>query len=275
MKTGASPLEDQKKTEAEKLIESIRTSRASSFYKDIWKKTNTDSLPITRRENLMGRKFKERLYIKNGLFVKIIYHENIPFLLARTAKDIGEEEYGEINYERPLIFFESSHESTEKGLWHYSRDILPLLSENNLELTLIIAGRYGIDAIMGETESLSKLVGLKIESYFPPGKIKNITLVDRNFDEDLRKALRKAFPAARYQSILALPETGSLGFVCKEKEGRFHPVKNTLLEIIGGRLLATRLFMLPTPIIKYDTLITAKTEIKECQCQTELSFSLL
>ena len=227
---------DKKKTiKLNQIIQYIFKSRKSSFYKDIWrnthlKNTETDfeSLPVIKIRDIIKCKFDDRIYIKNGLFVKIIYHNNVPYLLARTKDDINKEDFGETKYGRPLVFFENSHESIEKALWLHDKNILPLVAEDNLNVVLMTAARYEIDSIVGDVLSVKKL--LPVQSglrHFDHEKITAVTIIDSHFDENLHVLLSDSFPSAKIDMILALPETGPLGRVCQEnKDGKliFHPV---------------------------------------------------
>lgn len=274
----------QKSAELRRLTRGIYNSKESRFYKDLWGNVsflngelNFSSLPATSAKDIIKPKFNDRIYIKKGLFVKIVYSDNIPFLLARTKADISREDYGEIRYERPLVFFESSHESIEKGLWLYSKNTLPLVAEDNLDITLMAAGRYGIDSVVGDALSLKKMF-MGGSQYFDHKKIKNVTVIDSRFEENLSNFLTSAFAGAKLQLILASPETGPLAKLCKEntsKQSVFHPVDNTIIEVCGDdKLVATRLILLPTPIIRYETGIKIKMCDKNCSCENGLSFSL-
>lgn len=278
------PTSKTKAAKLRQLIRVISNSRESNFYKKLWvdmplKNVENDFkyLPIISIKDIINCKLDDRLYIKNGLFVKIIYHDNVPYLLAKTKSDISKEDYGRILYKRPLVIFENTHESIEKGLWHHDKNTLPLIAEDNLDLTLMIAGRYEIDSIVGDTKSIRKLLSSE-HHHFDYKKIANITTIDTRFGADFTEALNSFFPFAKIQIILALPETGSLSRACnkqKDKTVMFHPSENTLIETDkGGFLIATRLVLLPTPIIKYKTDIKIKEETNGCSCGSELSFSL-
>lgn len=269
-----------------KLKETLRviaSSKKSDFYKKYWglaaiKKLDIDfvHLPNIGIDKIINCKFNERLYVDKGIFVKIIYRNGIPFLMARTKNDIGNENYGEITYERPLIFFENAHESLEKSLWHYGKNILPLIGEDNIDITLMSAGRYKIDSIVGDMVSIKKLVlpgtqntGLK--------NIRNITIIDSTLNHVSIGMLGGVFRDAKIQKILALPETGSFGQACKEtnNETIFHETADSMIETgDSGELIVTKLALLPTPIIKYTTGIEAKLEVKNCHCEEKLCFSL-
>lgn len=278
------PTSKEKMAKISGLIRAISSSKHSNFYKHIWDESslqneqiNFGTLPTISIENIIKCKFDERLYIKNNLFVKIICHENVPYLLARTKRGIGKEYYGKIQYERPLVFFESAHESIEKGLWLHDKDILPLIAEDNLELTLMIAGRYEIDSMLADTASLKKIVSNGMR-HFDYKKIINITIIDSRFEKNLLASLSDVFPSAKIQLILALPETGSLGLKCPESREQtlmFHPEENSIVEITGrGQLTITRLIELPTPIVRYKTNIKVEKSANDCSCRSELSFSL-
>ncbi len=275
----------EKRARLRQLIQTISNSRESNFYKNIWKNTplkngvidfeNTSTIEIG---DIIKYKFNKRLYVKNGLFVKIIYHNNIPFLIARTKRDISKDNYGEINYERPLVFFESSHESIEKALWLYNKNILPLMAEDNIDLTEIIAGRYEIDSIIGDVKSITNIISRKT-GRFDIKKIKNVTIIDSFFDKNFISILKNYLPSGKIQIILSLPETGPLGLLCKKTDKEnltFHPPKNTIIETSkNGYLIATRLILLPTPIIKYETEIKIRMAKKFCSCKkSNLNFSI-
>ncbi|MEK7567373.1 MAG: hypothetical protein AAB513_00420 [Patescibacteria group bacterium] len=273
----------KKKLKLQKLIGLIYNSKKSKFYKNIWKnlyfknrKIDFVNLPIIGAKDIIKCKFDKRIYIKNGLFVKIVYHENIPFLIARTKSDISKENYGEISYERPLVFFESSHESIEKSIWLSSKKILPILEEENTNLTLMISGRYGIDSILGDSKSIARIIP-DGSRHFDYRKIKNVTIMDCKLERSFIKFLSDIFPSAKIEIIISLPETGPLGFVCQENKKNnliFHPPDDTIIEVNNGYLVATRLILLPTPIIKYKTGIKIAMEKRNCSCKSELSFSL-
>ena len=264
-------------------IEAIYHSKESSFYKSVWGNVNPKdgridyySLPTIDVKHIIQHEFDKRLYVKNGLFVKVVYGNDIPFLIAVTKDSIGQESYGGILCQRPLVSFENSHESIEKGLWFYGKNIMPLAAEDNLYITLMVAERYGVDSIVGDTESIKKLLS-KAERYIDGKKIISIALVDFCFDADCNGSLRKYFPNAKITLVFSLSETGSLGLACEEKaDGQtFHPSENTLIETDEhGYLVATQLIMRPTPIIKYRTRIKIKMEKKSCFCGSELSFSI-
>lgn len=145
-----------------------------------------------------------------GTFVKVSYRDDAPVLVARTKKDIAAAAFGDLSYERPLVFFESAQESVEKGLWLYSKNILPLVAEDNLELTCMAACRYGIDAIVGDAASLLKVAAFLDVEARPPrprypelAKVTHLVLIGPRAAPNSLGRLARAFPAARLQTVSA------------------------------------------------------------------------
>ena len=132
--------------------------------------------------------------------MKVVYEGDVPRLLARTRKDIEEADCGRIMYQRPLVFFGSAQESVEKGLWLYTKNILPLIAEEHVDITCMAAVRYGIDAIVGDFESLRK-IAVAIPRYPDLAKVAHIIVVGKHGEPDL-ECLKQAFPAATLHLIL-------------------------------------------------------------------------
>jgi hypothetical protein len=244
--------------ELAQLIDTVWRSEESDFYRKKWGSlpATSQDVPHTGISDIVNCPIDERLYLKRGLFVKIGYHEDTPYLIARTKEDIGAEAFGSIRYERPLIYFESAQESVEKSLWQYAQNILPLIAEDSFDITCMAAERYGIDAVMGDVASLVRL-SKRVRDLPFLRSVKHLTAVDSRFDPSSTDLIRESFPDATLELTLALPETGSLGHACENtQEGKlhFHSAKDTLLECADdGMLIATRLALLPTPILRYDT----------------------
>ena len=135
------------------------------------------------------------------LFMKIEYRDGTPHLLGRTREDISAENYGSAAYKRPLVMFQSVQDSIEKSLWHYERNILPLIAEDNLELTCMAAAAFRIDAIVGDAASLSRLSGV-LNAYLDTRRIRQSTVIDVEISRPFLATLKKEFPQATCIAIL-------------------------------------------------------------------------
>ncbi|MSR70871.1 hypothetical protein EXS62_02420 [Candidatus Kaiserbacteria bacterium] len=195
----------------------------------------------------------ERLERTDGLFVKVAYHNDRPYLVARTKEDIAPEDFGDLPCERPLVMFESAQEGVEKCVWFYTKNILPLIAEDNIDIALLSAARFEADALVCDMASLQNLVAAA-DKHPIVRTFKKITVIDSSFVGTLQ-LLQREFPHAERQLILALPETGSLGRA-EEVDGVlvYRPGPHTTVHGGGqGELVVTQRLPLPTPIREYKT----------------------
>lgn len=279
-------MDKMKKQKLQKLLYTVLTSTKSSFYRDHYnnqftlrdaenflEKGDIKKIPMLTWKEIQSCHFKERSYIDGQILVKIIHRYSTPFLFARSLGDIGAEDYGVIG-ERPLMLFEYCHEGIEKGLWIYERNILPLVREENLDITGMLVQKYRVDSILAESNMLFTFVPYLKRHYTLPA-ILHLTVIDHTFDAEF---LRNTFSNAKLYLRLGLSETGVFGIPCIHERGRkdilFHPEKNSIVEIQDSELIVTRLTEFPTPIIRYKTGITARILENVCPCESKLSFSL-
>ena len=246
-----------------KLIDFVKQSKTSIFYKDIWNNTghikNIRDVPPVTVNNFIETPLNDRLYKNEKLFVKIIEKEEGSFLWARTLEDIGHEMYGVTECERPLVHFDSAHESIEKSLWFYENGILPLIGESNLSITAHVATQYKIDAIVTETKTLP-LICESLAKTYPLKNIENLVIIDTYFDIGF---LQEYFSKTNVYLRLGLPETGVFASAnLQEKSAEFHVHRNYIVEK-QDKLLITKLDILPTPIIRYDTALSSSFSFKE------------
>ncbi len=264
-------------------LEDITTSLSSRFYPDIWGcdarmvTSDIEHTPPLNRRDIATYPFNDRLYLQKGLFVKVVRANNETFLVARTKYDISEEDFGPTLYSRPLVIFDSPHESLEKGLWLYGKNLLPLIAEDNVTVTLLAASRFKIDALLCDNISLGGILREQ-NRYFSNDSIIQISLIDANFDAQLFSETTRHFPRAHITPILALPEAGAVGCLCTQStiENRvFHSTKDVYATISPqNTLVVTRLSLLPTPLYGYDTEIRVQRRDHICSCASEISFSL-
>lgn len=261
------------------LLKKIAAAEDSNFYRDLadalksagLPETTEDlaRLPILTRERLLSFRLLDRLYFKGDGYVKRVATAG---LIKRTLKDLGVEDLGQVDFERPLVIFGDSGETCEKALWVYEKNLIPLVGEaNNLPATLKAAGQYQIDCIITESRLLEKLWPL-LENSYNTGRIKRIILQDSRYDKENLNLISADVAATR---LLSLPETGPFAYACPEAVARgeltFHPDKNSIIEF-GKSLLLTKLIYLPTPLIRYETGLAGGEAAKECSCAAETSF---
>ena len=267
------------------LLHEVSTSDQSAFYIDHFRTEGfepkiskdpeiLDCIPILQWETLVQTPFLKRLYRNSQLYTKIVSgrSHNKPILIARTTEDISEEHFGTIQT-RPLVLFGTIHESIEKCLWVYEQNILPLVcTEGSGELTARTALQYGIDSILCDMGSF-KEVSPHLSDYLIENEV-HVSVVDTAFDMSF---LNTRVPQHHYTLTLGLPEVGTIAHACPETHGCdsivFHPDERSIIEILDT-LIVTRLVNLPTPIIRYQTDIKAKSLPQTCRCKEHLSFSL-
>ena len=133
-------------------------------------------------------------------FMKVVYQDDVPHLPARTKKDIEKTDLGRVTYERPLVFFENVQESVEASLWLYAQNILPLITDENMDITCMAAIRYGIDAIIGDFRSLREIADV-IPRYPGLAKVAHLVVIGSCAELNSLEYLARAFPAARLQVI--------------------------------------------------------------------------
>jgi hypothetical protein len=227
-----------------------RESFPSSFYGRFYAKKKyvpllsydekaLQTIPRLTWNDIAETPLKDRLYATGeNILTKIISRESRGALWAQKREEVEKEPYG-MGCKRPLLLFRHSHECTEKGLWFYGKNILPLAKEPNLDITILAAKKYEIDGIVGETSEIATLVP-HLQKVYPLERIRFISVLDERFEPSL---LRNIFPNAIVEYRLALPETGVIA-VGKETPARdleFSPLPHVLIQIEEGELIATKL----------------------------------
>ena len=263
---------DGKRDVAEKLVEAIRIDPCS-FYRNHWNtKERFETLPVVRREHFVATPLTGRTYREEKGLVKIVKNGPAPFLVQWGLSDLSKEIYGTA-CNRPMVLLSDPHEALEKALWFYERNTLPLIGEsNNLPIAAFAAHKYGIDAIVSDEDILFPFVTFFGKECDVKGV--QLTLIGSGFSVERLQVARNLFQNMRL--VLALPETGAFAESCPGLLGKgeyaYHPDENSVIEIIGGRLVITKLPFLITPIIRYDTALEAETAVstEACLCNKEL-----
>jgi hypothetical protein len=270
------------------ILKSIFFSTSSNFYQEIYNKSGfilgefigpEDMKKITQilYEDFIRVDLRSRIYFhggEEGNLVKIISEHEKPFLIQRSARELGNENYvSQCN--RPQILLSNAHEALEKSLCFYENNTLPLIGQpNNLFASSFSAKKYEMDLLLTEPDLFKSYISI-LKKDFDISKL-NVTLIDDDFNLE---TILSSFPfIENLRFALDLPETGSFAESCPEalRKGEliFHPDKNSILETNGG-LIVTKLIKMPTPIIRYQTEILVEPVDKKCSCKEETCFRFL
>lgn len=258
------------------IAETILESSVSDFYRTtVWNNPSGapyERLPPLTRETYAQTPFLTRLYRTHGLLTKVAYEGGKPFLIGRHLEDIAGESFGTLG-ERPLIAFGSTHESLEKSLWCYARNILPLITNDDPDITAMLAKRYEADTLITDTATLATLLPA-LARHYELARFRRVSVIDTSFNLPL---LEKMFPEAELSLVLGLPETGSIALSCpaalKEKLIVFHAAPHRTIEH-NDALTVTDARLLPTPLIRYRPGIAVRFLKAPCACSAHEGFEL-
>jgi hypothetical protein len=229
------------------LVSAIREASASGFYSARWgAATDLNSIPTVSREDLRTTPLSKRRYKREKGLVKVIHDERGAFLSEWSFADIGREEYG-VYAKRPLVYLLDPHEAIEKSMWCYERGMLPLVGEKDAAITSYAAGRYQIDSLITDAESLAKLTSY-LEGRTEP--LDSISLIGASFDPHSLMPYRAY--AARIRLVLSLPETGAFAAAELAAKPVFEALPGCTIEK-EQTLIVSKDRMLVTPIIRYRT----------------------
>lgn len=210
--------------------------------------------PITTWETLQRIPFMERRYGTAPLIPKVVTRNGTSAVFAQTIETIEQDTYGAIGV-RPLVAALHTVDALELGLWCFGKNIMPLSAEKNNALTTTLAEKYAIDSLLLRIDALDLLP--ELFSKVPLSTLTHVTLVcDANADR-----ARSAFDSytGTFHVTLAPREMGTIASSCPHSPRDatvFHAEDGTLLEI-DGTVRATKMVLLPTPFVRYDTGIRA------------------
>ncbi len=232
--------------ECQLLVEQIRASSRSAFYRDRWgSETEFEKLPSISRTDILSTPLSERSYKSEKSFIKIVRSSAGYFTSEWSFADSAREDWGEIG-KRPLVYLNDPDEALEKTLWCYERDALPLIAESIPEITFSAADFFHIDSMIADARSLSELRTYLAKRHEP---LTHLTILGTSFD------YTELFPytaCARMVSlVLTLPETGAIARAVFHPSLTFTPVSNCHIER-SDRVLVTKMSMLTTPVVKYE-----------------------
>lgn len=259
-----------KKEKMKNITAMTYTSEKSDFYKLLKDKVKKGDIPTVSSKDFLDFPLLKRDYLNKKMVTKVIHGHNDAFLLGRTIDDIRQESFG-IPAKRPLMLFKYTYESIEKGLWFYEQKILPMINEDNLEITTMMASKYTVDGIVGEMDMIKNFTPILSRKYNLKN-IKHIRIIDTTFDTLF---MEKYFSHAEIFYTLGTPLSGSIASMCPESKDVFHEDEHALIENLNGKLVVTKLYMMPTPIIRLETGIPIQPKSTlTCSCQAHTSFTL-
>lgn len=255
----------EKKQRAEDICSLVLNHPTAHFYQERVS-GNTPShknFPPLTRAVLAAHPYKNRIYTDRNEphWTKIVYGTPA-FLMARTHRDLVKEPFGFAESTRPLVAMIEREESMEKGVYFYERNTLAFLAHDLPEVTKVAAQRYAVDSFI--TNMRGAELYLPFVAQLP--SLKHIRVLDARFD---MQTLSAAAPVP-LSIQLYIPEYGSIAEACPESLSKqkilFHVLEDTLLET-GPETYATKLFLTPTPLIRYSIGIHTEKAPARCSCQ--------
>lgn len=235
----------------ERFVSDIRAHPDADFYKNIWGDAKTfNALPLITREAIANCPLSQRSYKKEQGIVRIVHGSSGPLLCAWGFSDIAREPYGLLS-KRPLIYFADSHDTVEKSMWSYLNHMVPLAGEKNIPVTVLAARAFEVDSLITDPVSITDLLPYLEERTKP---LSSISLVSHVFHPE--HLMRYQQFAERIRLVLALPETGAFAEAKLSVNAVFSPLPNCNIEE-RDTLILTKIAPLITPIIRYDTGISA------------------
>jgi hypothetical protein len=236
----------------QQVADAAALSSASDFYRNFWKgKKDFETLPVLSRKALLGAPLVTRRYKKEKGILKLVRGEWGAALVEWCFADIEAEHFGLVG-KRPMIYFKSPYEAIEKSLWCYARGAVPLIAEPNEAVAQFTAEAYEIDSLIADLYGADKLKPYLLDR--EPLETLSILVAS---EQEAQQAVSFARLAKKATTILALPETGALAHAPTGDPSVFAPAPGAWLEYEEGRIVATKLSLLATPIVRYDTGVSA------------------
>src|SRR3989344_4520173 len=223
------------------LIRDVAGSKASGFYRDIWGAArNFDELPSVAREDFLNVPLSKRRYKAEKALVKIVHSEQGMFLSEWSFDDIGREPWG-ITSRRPMVYLADPHEAIEKSMWCYENNMVPLIGERDPDVAMFAAGKYNIDSLITDRESLDTLLPYLSKR---GEKLDCISILGDSFD--ISSLTRYTVFSGAVRLVMCLPETGVIAVASLNDMREFTAVENSFLENRDGFLTVTKLNPLVT-----------------------------
>lgn len=160
---------------------------------------------ITQRD-VQNIPLLKRIYTKEKYFVKkITLQDHTTLLVPRTLGDIEMQAF-DFQCSRPLIMQENRDEGIELGLWFYQKNILPLLAESDIDITVMAAKKYKVDGLVCDATGLQALIASGAINALP--YLQKIWVTDCTFPADTLRIAEQTCPVSL---LFTLPEIGLVG----------------------------------------------------------------
>jgi len=248
--------------ELEQLVTFARESPFSDFYRNKWRGEKAfERLPYSSRADFVTVPLSHRRYKKEKGMVKIVGTGEQTFLSEWSFLDIGREPYAPHSM-RPFVYLTDSYEAVEKSLWCYENGMMPLVGEKDSDMAIFAAGRYQIDSLIVDEESLMKFAPFFSTLRAP---LASIAVIGSAFSSNTLMSFERYAQSIRL--VLALPETGAFAAAPLSRTPEFIPLPNCIIEH-DSEISLTKIVRYPTPIIRY------KTGIHTTSTGSDRSFSL-
>lgn len=247
----------------EQLVTFVRESPLSDFYRNKWKGEKAfERLPYSSRADFAAVPLSHRRYKKEKGMVKIVGTGEQAFLSEWSFSDIGRELYAPHSM-RPFVYLTDPFEAVEKSLWCYENGMMPLVGEKDSDMAIFAAGRYQIDSLIVDEQSLAKFAPFFSTLRAP---LSSITIIASNFAPSELMSFERY--ASSIRLVLALPETGAFAEASLSRNPEFAPLPHCVIEH-DSEISLTKIVQYPTPIIRY------RTEIRAAPTAGGRSFTLL
>ncbi|MHB1086989.1 MAG: hypothetical protein ACYCZ0_04565 [Minisyncoccota bacterium] len=231
----------------EQLVTFARESPFSDFYRNKWRGEKAfERLPHSSRADFLAVPLSHRRYKKEKGMVKIVGTGEQAFLSEWSFSDIGREPYAPHSM-RPFVYLTDPYEAVEKSLWCYENGMMPLVGEKDSDMAIFAAGRYQIDSLIVDEQSLAKFAPFFSTLRTP---LASISVIGSAFSPNTLMSFERYAQSIRL--VLALPETGAFAEAPLFRVPKFTPLPRCHVEH-DSEIVLTKIARYPTPIIRYKT----------------------
>lgn len=242
-------------------ISLLYSSELSSYYRNLWGDNASlqhKDLPEMMWSDITSTTFLDRIYTTQQYMTKLVVKNTQPALIARTLTDITDEPLQDVD-SRPLIMFEHGGDTLQWGLWCYMHNILPLVAETNIKVSILSAVAYDVNTLICDSASLASILP-ELQARGILEKLTSIHIVDTIFDISRIKTLTPSV-----YLYLALPECGIVahGAIHTLHSLTWTPAANAHLEVSNKKLVVSKVDILPMPFLRYCTNVAISAPEKD------------
>lgn len=236
----------------EKELGDIFDSKASAFYREIWKEKPKDftDVKVISQDHLVSTNLYRRLYREETGLVKTITRGAETFLTKRAWSDIRLDKLSIADSARTFVLMDNTEEGLEYSLSSYEHNAIPYLGDlNNLEVALFCAEQFKVTILICDLVALKRL----FEDNLIPSSVESVIVIT----DTPHELYEKVAESYKIDIFISLPETGILGKLTSEKT--LIPDSNTYLEVIDGKCVVTKPKLI-TPLIRYKTGVACESK---------------